>query len=62
MSVDEMIRPSLRLAFPLPPKGDAAEGRFRVLLDALSLRAQKRPPSNSADRSDPGRSRHKDAD
>ena len=35
-SVDELIRPSLRRAFPLPSWDDASEAKFRLLLDALA--------------------------
>jgi hypothetical protein len=37
-SIDELIRPGLRHAFPLPPKEDPVEATFRRLLDALALR------------------------
>ena len=37
-SVDESIRPGLRLAYPLPPEEEAKESNFRRLLDALAQR------------------------
>ena len=37
-SVDDLIRPGLRLAFPLPSESDPNEDRFRRLLDALAQR------------------------
>lgn len=44
-SVDERIRPGLRLAFPLPPQDDldgARGDRLRALLAALDAPAQDR--------------------
>jgi hypothetical protein len=35
-SVHELIRPNLRLSFPLRSKDDPNEDRFRRLLDALA--------------------------
>lgn len=35
-SIDGLIRPNLRLAFPLPSDGDPNEAKFRHLLDALA--------------------------
>ena len=37
-SIDNLIRPGLRRAFPLPAKGQAADERFGVLLRALGPR------------------------
>ena len=37
-SIDELIRPGLQRAFPLPPESDANEAVFRRLLDSLSQR------------------------
>ncbi len=37
-SVDESIRPGLRLAYPLPPEEECKESNFRRLLDALAQR------------------------
>lgn len=37
-SIDTVIRPGLRRAFPLPAKGQAADERFGVLLGALAQR------------------------
>jgi len=42
-STDELIRPGLRLAFPLSSGDNANEEKFRRLLDAL---AQRSPPSS----------------
>lgn len=41
-SVDELVRPGLRLAFPLPSGDDANEEKFRRLLDALAQRGSQR--------------------
>lgn len=38
-SVDTLIRPGLRRAFPLPAEDHAHDDRFRLLLDALAQRA-----------------------
>lgn len=35
-SIDELIRPSLRLAFPLPAQEDGTEAKFEGLLAALA--------------------------
>jgi hypothetical protein len=35
-SLDDMLRPSLRHAFPLPAEGLATDDKFRQLLDALA--------------------------
>ena len=40
-SVDELIRPGLRLAFPLPSKDDPNEDKFCRVLDALGQRNQQ---------------------
>jgi hypothetical protein len=37
-SIDDLIRPGLRLAFPLPSESDPNEDRFRHVLDALAQR------------------------
>ena len=37
-SIDDLIRPGLRLAFPVPSEEGLNEGRFRRLLDALAQR------------------------
>lgn len=39
-SIDELIRPSLCRAFPLPSRDDASEAKFRRLLDALAQRSR----------------------
>ena len=39
-SVDELIRPGLLLAFPLPCKDDLNEDKFRPVLDALAQRSR----------------------
>ncbi len=43
-SIDELVRPGLHLAFPLPSQDDPNEATFRHLLDAL---AQRRPVPTS---------------
>jgi hypothetical protein len=40
-SVDELIRPGLRLAFPLPAEGDPNEDKFCRVLDALGQRSRQ---------------------
>jgi hypothetical protein len=35
-SIDELIRPGLRQAFPLPARGGADDEKFRLLLHALA--------------------------
>ena len=35
-SIDDLVRPSLRLAFPLSSEDDPNSDRFRRLLDALA--------------------------
>ena len=40
-SVDELIRPGLRLAFPLPSKDDPDEDKFCRVLDALGQRSRQ---------------------
>ena len=35
-SIDDLIRPGLRLAYPLPSEESPNEDRFRRLLDALA--------------------------
>ena len=37
-SIDDLIRPGLRQAYPLPSDDDPTEDRFRCLLDALAQR------------------------
>ncbi len=37
-SVDELIRPGLQQAFPLPTEDDSREAKFRHLLEALAKR------------------------
>ena len=37
-SIDDLIRPGLHLAFPLPSEDEPNEARFRRLLDALAQR------------------------
>ncbi len=34
-SEDDLLRPSLRKAFPLPRKDDSMDQRFRLVLDAM---------------------------
>ncbi len=38
-SIDELIRPGLQLAFPLPSQDDGHEETFRRLLHALGQRS-----------------------
>lgn len=38
-SIDELIRPGLHQAFPLPSEEDANEAKFRRLLDVLAQRS-----------------------
>ncbi len=38
-SVDALIRPCIRQAFPLPPADHPDDERFRLLLDALAQRS-----------------------
>lgn len=37
-TIDDLIRPGLRQAFPLPEDGYGSDERFRRLLDALAQR------------------------
>jgi hypothetical protein len=39
--MDELIRPGLLLAFPLPPEDDPNEDKFCRVLDALGQRGQE---------------------
>ena len=38
-SIDTLIRPGLRRAFPLPTDNHAHDDRFRLLLEALAQRS-----------------------
>lgn len=40
--VEEVLRPSLRQAFPLPEPDHCSEDRFRILLDALAQISERR--------------------
>ena len=41
--VDEVLRPSLRRAFPLPAPEQGEDPHFRFLLDALTYVSQDKP-------------------
>ena len=41
LPADDLIRPALRKAFPLPPKEQASDDRFQRLLDALARKTGK---------------------
>ena len=45
-SIDDLIRPGLRVAFPLPSEEGSQEDRFRRLLDALAQRNEPRSPAD----------------
>ena len=40
-SVDALVRPCIRQAFPLPPADHPHDERFRLLLDALAQRSSR---------------------
>ena len=40
-SMEDLIGPGLRLAFPLPPESCAADDRFGPLLEALAQRCRR---------------------
>jgi hypothetical protein len=52
--IDDLIRPGLRRAFPLPETDHAEDERFRVLLEALAVRSRERSqvaaPENASTR------------